>query len=226
MKQIKTLLAITLMLGLAGCAQLQGNRDTAIGAGTGAVAGGVIGNQISHGNGTIVGSVLGALAGGAVGHYMDNQRHALQRKLARERAAKELRITQLPDGSLKVGVASDATFAVNSAQLKPQALRTYAKIASVLKDYPKTIVWVVGYTDSTGTAQYNQTLSEQRAQSVGNALIGNGLPSQRIRELGRGESNPVASNETAAGRRRNRRVDVVIQPIVKGHENQAYAPPA
>lgn len=226
MRCIRNLIACALVLGLAGCADLTNNRDTAIGAGGGGVLGAVIGNQVSHGTGTYVGAALGALAGGAVGHYMDNQRHDMEQKLAKEQAAKELQISQLPDGSLKVGVASDATFDVDSAQLKPQALQTYAKIASVLKDYPKTVVWVVGHTDSTGTAQYNQQLSERRAQAVGSTIISDGLPGQRVRELGRGESGPVASNDTAEGRQQNRRVDIIIQPIVQGKENQAYVPPA
>lgn len=217
--------ALILLLGLVGCSSLQQNRDTAIGAGTGAVLGGVIGNQISHGSGTYVGAALGALAGGAVGHYMDNQRRELERQLAREQAAKELQITQLADGSLKVGVASDATFDVDSAQLKPQALDTYARVAKVLKDYPKTVIWVIGHTDNTGSVAYNQQLSERRAQAVASFLISQGVPPERVREEGRGESDPVASNATAAGRRANRRVDVIIRPIVQGQEAAAYQPP-
>ncbi|MDE2149724.1 MAG: OmpA family protein [Gammaproteobacteria bacterium] len=213
------------VLLLAGCSSLRQNRDTAIGAGTGAVLGGVIGNQVSHGTGTYLGAALGALAGGAVGHYMDRQRHALQRQLAQEQAAQQAAIIALADGSLRVSIAADASFDVDSAELKPQALITYAKVAQVLKDYPKTVIWVIGHTDDTGPADYNQRLSERRAQTVASDLIGQGVPAERIREEGRGEAGPVTDNATAAGRARNRRVDVIIRPIIAGDEATAYRPP-
>jgi len=127
--------------------------------------------------------------------------------------------------ALRVGVASDYSFAVDSSKLTPSAKQTFAQIASVLKDYKKTIIHIVGFTDSTGTAQYNQKLSVRRARAVADYLISQGVPAGRIRIEGRGETQPVASNATAAGRARNRRVDIVIKPIVKGHKAQAYAPP-
>lgn len=221
---IAVLLAATLALG--ACAN-NPNRRAEIGGGVGAALGGLLGSQIGHGSAgnTAIGAALGALAGAGVGHYMDRQQQELNKKLAAEKARNELNITRLNGNALKIGVASDATFALNSATLSPKAQDTFNKIANVLKNYKKTAIHVVGFTDSTGTAQYNLKLSQQRAQAVAQFLESRGVNAQRILTWGRGESQPVASNATAAGRAKNRRVAIVIKPIVKGHEKQAFAPP-
>lgn len=222
---------ITLAIGglviataVAGCA---GDpwRDTKIGAGVGAVLGGVVGHQVDEDDGAVVGAVVGAIAGGAVGNYMDRQRQEMERQLAEEARRNELQITEMPDGSLRVGVASDASFDVNSADLKTNARSTFGKIAGVLKDYDKTIVHVVGHTDSDGSDQYNQQLSERRADTVANFMSGQGVPYDRLKTEGRGEREPLASNATSDGKRRNRRVDIVIKPVVEGQEQQAFQPP-
>ena len=227
MKQVlRFALAAVLAASLSACAMNGQNQRAEMGAGAGAAAGALAGQAISHHTGgTLIGAVVGALAGGAVGHYMDRQQHAMEQKLARQRASKQLNIVRMGNDALRVGVASDYSFAVDSSKLTPQAKQTFAQIASVLKDYNKTIIHIVGFTDSTGTAQYNQKLSVRRARAVADYLISQGVPAGRIRIEGRGETQPVASNATAAGRARNRRVDVVIKPLVKGHKAQAYAPP-
>ena len=160
-----------------------------------------------------------------MGNYQDKQAAELERELAAEQARGELNITKLSGNALKVGIASDATFDFDSAAIKSSAQATYAKIASVLKDYDKTIIHVVGHTDSTGTDAYNQKLSERRASAVASALTANGLNSARLLTEGRGESEPIADNSTKEGQRRNRRVDIVIKPIIEGQEQQAYTPP-
>lgn len=212
-------------VAVAGCAADDPNRRAKTGAAVGALIGAVAGHQVDGDKGRYVGAVVGALGGAAVGNYMDEQAAELERELAAERAREELSITRISGDALKVGIASDATFDFDSAAIKSDARATYAKIASVLKDYEKTIVHVVGHTDSTGSETYNQGLSERRASSVANALMGNGMNSARILTEGRGESQPIASNATKEGQRQNRRVDIVIKPIVEGQEQQAYQPP-
>ena len=227
MKQIARMGVVLLMASmLSACAVNNPNRHAAIGAGAGAAAGALIGQAASHSTGgTLIGAVVGALAGGAVGHYMDAQQHAMEQRLAKQRASRELHIVRMGRDALRVGVASDYSFAVDSARLTPSAKQTFASIASVLEHYRKTIIHVVGFTDSTGSAQYNRKLSVRRARSVADFLISQGVSAGRMRIEGRGETQPVASNATAAGRARNRRVDVVIKPLIQGHEAQAYAPP-
>lgn len=219
-------LVVLLAASLSACAVNNPNRRAEIGAGAGAATGALLGQAIGHNtSGTLIGAVVGALAGGAAGHYMDEQQHAMEQRLARQRAAKQLHIVRMGRDALRVGVASDYSFAVDSAQLTPGAEQAFASIAGVLRQYKKTIIHVVGFTDSTGTAQYNRKLSVRRARAVADYLISQGVSAGRIRIAGRGETQPVASNATAAGRARNRRVDIVIKPLIKGHEGQAYAPP-
>jgi len=203
------------------------NRRTKIGAGVGAVLGGITGSQLGDESGTnaAIGAALGALAGGGVGRYMDNQQKELNRKLQAEQARDVLNITRLNDSTLKIGVASDASFAVDSSTLNGNAQSTFNTIATTLKDYDKTAIHVVGHTDSSGSDEYNQKLSQKRAQAVASFLTGRGVTSKRVLTWGRGESEPIATNDTEAGRAENRRVDIVIKPIVEGQESQAFAEP-
>lgn len=215
------ILPMTLLAACAG----DPKRRTKIGAGVGAVIGGVIGHQVDEDDGAVIGAVVGAVAGGAVGNYMDQQQAALEKELAEEAARQELRITRMPGDALRVGVASDASFDSGSAELKGQAQTTFAKIASILKDYDKTIVHVVGHTDSDGSDVFNENLSNKRANAVYNFMGSQGLQFGRMKTEGRGEREPVASNATPEGKRRNRRVDIVIKPVVEGREQEAYQPP-
>lgn len=210
---------------VAGCAADDPNRSAKTGAAIGAVLGAVIGNQSKSKKGKVVGAVVGAIAGAAVGTYMDRQRAELEAKLKAESDAKELVITKIGDDALRIGIASDASFDVNSAQLKPQALQTFSKIASVLKSYDKTVIHVVGHTDSTGSDTYNQSLSERRASSVASDLQGGGVLGDRIRQEGRGEREPITTNDSKDGQTKNRRVDIIIKPVIEGQEEQAWTPP-
>ena len=225
MSIVRSLVVAALVVGVAGCAG-DPNQRTKIGAGTGAVVGAVLGNQVSHAKGApIVGAVVGALAGGAVGRYMDNQQRELEKQLAEEAQRNELQIVRIAGDALKIGIASDVSFDVNSATLKPEALNTYAKIAGILKSYDKTVIHVVGHTDSTGSADYNQGLSERRASSVSSYIAQNGVPASRMREEGRGLREPIADNGNPDGRTKNRRVDIVLKPVVEGNEQAAWTPP-
>lgn len=222
---VKPLVLAAMVLGLSSCAG-DPNQRAKIGAGTGAVVGAVLGNVVSDARGApIVGAVVGAIAGGAVGNYMDKQQRELEAQLAEEAARNELQITRIGGDALKIGIASDVSFDVNSASLRPGALNTYAKIANILQTYDKTVIHVVGHTDSTGSADYNQGLSDRRAASVSSYIAQNGVPGSRIREEGRGLREPLADNGTAAGKARNRRVDIVLKPVVEGNEQAAWTPP-
>lgn len=210
---------------MAGCVADDPNKRAKTGAAVGALLGAVIGHQVDDKSGRYIGAAVGALAGGAVGHYMDKQYAELQKQLAAEAARKELKITKLPGNALKVGLASDASFDVASAELKGQAHQTYGKIASVLKDYDQTVIHVVGHTDSDGSDEYNRELSQRRASAVAGFMEGSGLPRPRVLTEGRGEREPVASNQNSSGKRANRRVDIVIQPVIEGREQEAYNTP-
>ena len=210
---------------VAGCATDDPNRRAKTGAVIGAIAGAVIGNQGDSDSDRYLGAAVGALTGAAAGNYMDRQQRELEARLADEQRREALDITEVGNNALKIGIASDATFAFDSAEIEPQFRPTYGKIAAVLSDYEKTIVHVIGHTDSVGSASYNVDLSERRARAVGLYLRDRGVSGDRLIYEGRGERESIASNETVEGRRRNRRVDIVIKPIVEGREEAAYEPP-
>lgn len=225
MKIIKTLVVSAVVLSIAGCAQ-DPNRNAKRGAGTGAVLGAVLGNQVSHARGgPIVGAVVGALAGAAVGNYMDKQRKEVEQQMAPEIARGDLNTTTLSDGSLKVAIASDVSFDLGSATMRPGAIDAYARIAAILKNYDKTVIHVVGHTDTSGANDYNQGLSDRRAAAVGSFLSSQGVPGARIREEGRGERELVVRTADNVKEARNRRVDIVIKPVVEGNEQAAWTPP-
>lgn len=226
MKKLGVVLVISSALVLAACAG-DPNRRTKIGAGAGAVLGAVVGKQLGDNSDTnlAIGAALGALAGGAAGRYMDKQHAALQERLAAEAARDELFITRLSDNALRIGVASDVSFAVGKSELKFESQSTFEKISNVLKDYEKTAIHLVGHTDSTGSDALNQKLSLARADTVASFMSARGVPSARVKIWGRGSSEPIASNDTDAGRSRNRRVDIVIKPIVEGQEGEAFTTP-
>lgn len=226
MQSLKPLIAAMTALGIAGCATDYAHKDAAIGAGIGAVLGAVAGKQVSRADGApIVGAVIGAIAGGSVGGYMDKQREDLKAKLAEEARRKELAITQLSSDTIKIGVASDASFDVGSATLSPTAQATFAKIAATLKDYDKTVIHVVGHTDTLGSTENNQTLSDRRAQAVGDYLASQGVVAGRVREEGRGERELLVRTADNVNEPRNRRVDIVIKAVVEGNEQAAWTPP-
>ena len=217
---------LTATLAVTACAG-DPNRRAKIGGGVGTAVGGAIGSLLGDHSttNTAIGMAVGALPGAGVGHYMDRQKAELNEKLAEQQAADQLSITEIGNDTLQVGVASDASFPVDSANLTPTAQNTFNSIANVLKDYDKTAIHVVGFTDSTGSTQHNLELSKDRAQAVAQFLESRGVSSQRLLTWARGETEFVASNDTEAGRARNRRVAIVIKPIVEGQEKQAFTAP-
>lgn len=154
----------------------------------------------------LIGGAVGALAGGAIGANLDRQAAELRSEM-------DSRVQIINTGSeLIVRMPQDILFAVDSATLQPTLVADLGDLARNLQRYPNTTVQVVGHTDNTGSAAYNQDLSQRRANAVANVLVSSGVSSGRIAAIGRGEDQPVASNLTPDGRAQNRRVDIVIRP--------------
>ncbi|WP_295699381.1 OmpA family protein [uncultured Helicobacter sp.] len=183
---------------------------TAIGAGlVGAGIGVLVGKQ-DRAKGAAIGAGVGALAGGAVGGYMDIQ----NKKLREELQGTGVSVTKNGD-EIMLNMPGDIAFKSGSADLSGDFYKVLNSVAKVLNNYEKTIVSVVGYTDSTGSASKNLTLSQQRAQSVATYLKNQGVKTERFVVDGLGQENPVASNTTAEGRAKNRRVEIYLTAITK-----------
>lgn len=225
MKSVKYIVVFYLLVTAAGCVD-DPNRRAKIGAGVGALAGAVLGHQVDGDKGRYIGAVAGALAGGSVGYYMDKQQKEFERALAEEQRRHELEIERVKEDLLKVSLDSSVTFDTNSSDLKPPFYPTLDKLTDVLRRYDSTVVHVIGHTDSSGSESYNMDLSQRRATAVADYQVSRGVPGERIRTGGRGESQPITSNSTAGGRKQNRRVEIFIKPIVVGEEQQAFVPPA
>ncbi|HTH75326.1 MAG TPA: OmpA family protein [Trinickia sp.] len=191
---------------LAGCAtQQQGN--TAAGTGIGAALGAGIGALAGGGKGAAIGAGVGALAGGVTGYNWQTIRN----KLSGASRGTGTQVTEQPDGSLKLNIPSNVTFATNSYQINPALYPTLNELSAQMQQHPELAAEVRGYTDSTGSAQLNQTLSQNRAQSVATYLSQHGVAPNRLAATGYGPSNPVADNATEAGRAQNRRVEVYLR---------------
>ncbi len=185
---------------------------TAIGGLGGVVAGGLLGGLIGGKTGRIIGAGIGGVAGAAVGYQMDKQ----IKELKEQTAGSGVDVTEVDNGNaILVNLPDGVTFDVGSATLKPEFRATLDKVAQSLIQYPNSLVDVYGHTDSTGSDAFNQTLSENRARTVMNYLISRGVPAARLRSQGFGETMPVASNDTADGRQRNRRVEIKIVPVTQ-----------
>src|SRR5258708_13473164 len=197
--------AVAFSIGLSGCMTTDaytGERkvnDTTKGAGIGAAVGAVAGlltggNAAAHRKNALIGAGIGALAGGAVGNYMDRQESKLRSQLA----GSGVSVTRMGD-NITLNMPGNITFASDSAELNPSFYNVLNSVNIVLKEYEKTVVEVAGHTDSTGAAEYNQKLSERRANSVAQYLEGQGLCTDSVITGGAGASHPVATNATAEG---------------------------
>ncbi|MDQ3495864.1 MAG: OmpA family protein [Pseudomonadota bacterium] len=180
-----------------------------IGAGVGAVAGLLSGSDATERRQrAMVGAGVGGLAGGAIGAYQDRQEAELRRQTA------GTGIDIVRDGDvIKLNLPDGVTFDFGRADLKRQFFPALNNVASTLREYNQTIVEVTGHTDSIGSDAVNQRLSEQRAASVGNYLIGQGLMRERFEIVGMGKRYPIASNSTDQGRALNRRVEIRVLPL-------------
>ncbi len=214
---LRPCVTVVAALALAACAQGrpgEPGRATGVGAATGAVVGGVLGNVLSadgrRSENTAIGAAIGAALGGGAGYAMDRQRQEFERELAAERARNDVQIEQLRQDVLLLTLDQDVQFAVDSAVVEPGFRDTLGKVADVLRRHPGTRVAVIGHTDSTGAERYNEMLSNRRAEAVRDELAAMGVARDRLTTLGRGETEPRASNDTAAGRAANRRVELVL----------------
>jgi len=194
-----------LLTQLSGCASWS---NTAKGGVIGAAAGGAVGAVIGKAAGnTATGAVIGAAVGGTagllIGRRMDKQAEEMQRDL------ENAKVERVGEGII-VTFDSGILFDFDQASLKPQAKANIADLAQTLKKYDDTDVMVVGHSDSEGSDDYNLGLSQRRAQSVSSYVSTLGVTQSRIQEVGKGESEPIASNETTTGRQQNRRVEIAI----------------
>jgi len=191
--------AAALTLTLTGCSS-----NLRTGALGGAAAGAVIGGVASgSARGAIIGAAVGGAAGAAIGGIMDAQAEDLQDKLP------NARVERVGEG-IHITFDSGILFDVNSSTLRSASQQNLRDLVASLEEYEGTDVLVVGHTDSTGEAAYNQGLSERRADAARNFLIGGGLDPDRVTAMGLGEEEPIATNETEAGRQENRRVEIAI----------------
>lgn len=189
---------------VSGCKASNTAKGGAIGVAAGGALGAVIGNQSDNtAAGAIIGAAVGGTAGALIGKRMDNQAEELRNDL------KGAKVERVGEG-IKITFDSGLLFNVDSYTIKNETERNLVELASTLRKYEDTNILIEGHTDSSGADSYNQTLSEQRASSVSNFLIAQNVSSNRFNTVGYGESQPIASNDSASGRQSNRRVEVAI----------------
>jgi outer membrane protein OmpA-like peptidoglycan-associated protein len=217
-KLVVVMVVMAFLVFIVGCSASRTQKGGAIGAAAGGVAGAVIGKQAGN---TILGAIIGAAVGGAagayIGHYMDKQAAEIEQDL------QGASVERVGEG-IKITFNSGLLFDVNKATLRDASKAELTKLAQILNKYPDTNILVEGHTDNTGSEEYNLELSRQRAQSVENYLASLNVDPTRFTIMGYGESQPVATNDTAEGRQQNRRVDLAIMAndkLKKQAEKQA-----
>lgn len=226
MNRTRICIFLCFTLILAGCAttstepMTKTQKGGLYGAAGGAAAGAILGQVIGRDTkatliGTAIGAAVGGLGGAGVGRMMDNQERDMRDVLATSEAASVSR-----DGNLlAVTFKGDVTFDTNSTEVRPGLYSEIDRVAGVLTQYPDTFIRVDGHTDSVGSDAYNMDLSIRRANSVKDLLVQRGIAFSRIEVMGFGETMPVATNDTEAGRQLNRRVEIKIAP-----QTQAQTP--
>ncbi len=186
-----------------------------IGAGAGAATGAVVGlitgdDSRERRKHALIGAGVGALAGGAVGYYMDVQEAKLRQKLA----GTGVSVTRDGDNII-LNMPGNVTFATDSSDINGDFFAVLDSVTIVVDEFDKTLVEVMGHTDSTGANAYNQTLSEKRAESVSQYFQSRDIQPLRLATYGYGEDYPVASNDSPTGRSQNRRVEIALVPLTK-----------
>ncbi len=210
---------VTAMVFISGCKTLDAytreektsntTRGALIGAGIGAVIGLISGDDaVERRQRALIGAGVGALAGGSVGYYMDKQEAELRAQLEGTGVS-----VHRNGDNITLNMPGNVTFATASSDLSPAFFDVLNSVGMVLEEYDQTVVEVAGHTDSRGTDAYNQALSERRANSVANYLMGQGVMRERLITVGMGEKYPVADNSTIAGQQANRRVEITMVPL-------------
>jgi outer membrane protein OmpA-like peptidoglycan-associated protein len=189
---------------MMGCGTSKALQGGAIGAAGGGLIGAVIGKQLGNtAAGAIIGAAVGGTAGALIGHNMDKQAEEMKKDLS------DAKIERVGEG-IKITFNSGILFAVNKSELQATAKTNIESLAKILNKYPDTNVIIEGDTDSDGSEESNQKLSERRAQAVADYTRAVGVDAARISTVGKGETNPVASNDTPEGKAQNRRVEIAI----------------
>lgn len=216
-RKISIFLAFILFLNvsfLPSCKMSNTGKGAVIGAGAGAVIGGAIGSRSGNtATGAILGAAIGGVGGAAIGRYMDKQKRKLEEDLKRNNPSgnpeNEVKVEREGEG-IKVTLGSGILFDVGKADLKPQVRENLRKMSETLKEYKDTEVLITGHTDSDGSDEFNQKLSERRANSVSAYLSSLGIAPSRLKTMGLGETQPVVENTTPQNKQRNRRVEIAI----------------
>jgi outer membrane protein OmpA-like peptidoglycan-associated protein len=215
----RSVTGLILILILSGCTTLDpytreektsnAAKGAAIGAASGAVLGLITGDDSAERKKhALILAGVGAVAGGGVGAYMDQQEMELRKKLE----GTGVSVTRVGD-NISLNMPGNVTFGVDSSDVSAGFYEVLNSVAIVLDEFDSTLVEVAGYTDSTGSESYNMSLSQKRASSVSSYLSSQDVQPDRLISVGAGESRPIASNETPAGREKNRRVEITIVPI-------------
>ncbi len=215
MKKVNVFAALLLCVAIVfgGCNASNTAKGTGIGAGGGAAVGAGIGALINGGKGAAWGAGIGAIVGGAAGALIGNKMDKQKAELEKIQGAQ---VESVNDGqAIKVTFESGILFATNSSTLNQASKNSLTQFSNSLKTNPDTNVQIYGHTDSSGNDQINVPLSQQRAQSVMDYLVGQGVSGARMTSQGMGSSQPVADNSTSAGKAQNRRVEVYITPNEK-----------
>jgi outer membrane protein OmpA-like peptidoglycan-associated protein len=211
-----TAMVLCLGAGILGCSTSNAVKGGAIGAGGGAAVGGIIGNAAGNtALGAIIGAAVGGTAGAIIGNNMDKRAEEMREDLS------NATVERVGEG-IKITFDSGILFKTDSDEIQAAGRTNIESLAKILNKYSDTNILIEGDTDNEGTDEYNQTLSDRRAQAVADFLKGQAVVGSRISTVGLGESNPVTSNQTATGRQQNRRVEVAIfanEKMKKAAEN-------
>ena len=212
--------SIATLVGVSACtttdpySSTPGRNNTGTGVIAGALGGALVGYLTNTSDGeqgrknALIGAGIGALAGGAVGNYMDRQQRALEAELS----GTGVGVARQGD-VLVLRMPSDVTFATNQASIDPRFNAVLDDVAGVLNEYDRSVIDIIGHADASGSDEYNLDLSRRRASSVAGYLVSRGVIADRLYVDGRGESQPIASNDTPAGKAQNRRVEILIRPF-------------
>ena len=207
------ILASAAVFTVSGCADMSGTqRGTATGAGIGAGLGAIIGASTSGGGSgrTAGGAVLGAAAGAAIGNIWSTRMENQKRTMEQATQGTGVQVSQTADNRLKLDIPSDISFDTNRSDVKGNFRPVLDRFAGTLNEHPGTVVTIVGHTDNTGSAAINDPLSVDRAAHTRDYLTSRGAAPQRFTIEGRGDHDPIASNNDNNGRARNRRVEIYV----------------